>query len=144
AARRRQGRGPRPVARVRQGGVLLRPAADEPRRDHAGRLGTAVDMPLTDSPLLRLLRRGSDRFGTGLLGVTVLSGLASALLLRIINAAAANAASEAANGQYLAYFAIVIVLYVVTQRHILMTSIVEVERILHGIRTRLTERIRHA
>jgi putative ATP-binding cassette transporter len=103
-----------------------------------------VDLPLADSPLLRLLRRGSDRFGTGLLGVTVLSGLASALLLAIINAAAANAASEAANGQYLAYFAIVIVLYVVTQRHILMTSIVEVERILHGIRTRLTEKIRHA
>ena len=93
-------------------------------------------------PLLKLLRDGSPRLNMELVVVTVLSGLANALLLAVINSAAENASNEGANGQLLAYFVLGILAFVASQRHILHTSIVEVERILHDIRVRLSQDIR--
>jgi putative ATP-binding cassette transporter len=95
-------------------------------------------------PLLRLLRQGSGRFGLELLSIVALSGLANAVLLAIINAAAENASNEAANGRYLWLFTVVIIAFILTQRYILMTSVLEVERILHRIRVSVSDRIRRA
>jgi len=95
-------------------------------------------------PLLRLLRRGSNRFNLELLLVLAVSGLSSALLLVIVNAAAEQAVNELVSGWYLALFAIVMTSYGFSQRHVLRTSVVEVERILDGIRTNIADGIRHA
>ena len=95
-------------------------------------------------PLLSLLRRGSAKFTVELMAIVAVSGLANALLLVIINAAAGNASNAIANTQLFWLFIVVIVLFVVSERYILSTSIVEVERLLHGIRVRLSARIREA
>jgi cyclic peptide transporter len=99
---------------------------------------------IDDFPVVRLLRRGSSRFGRELVAVVAVSGLANALLLAIINSAAANASNEVANGQLFWLFAIVITAFIVTQRHILLTATVEVERLLHDIRVRLSGRVRRS
>ena len=103
-------------------------------------LARAVD----SFPLLRLLRQGSSRFTIGLLLFVLLSGLTNALLLAIINVAGENASNAAANGRYLWMFVIVLVAFILTQRYILLTSVIEVERILHRIRVTITDRIRRA
>jgi len=96
----------------------------------------------TSLPLLRLVLQGSGRFNFEFAGALVLAGLSNAVLLAIINAAAENARNADANGRFLAMFVIAITLYIVTQRHILFTSIREVEKLLHDIRVRVAERIR--
>ena len=99
---------------------------------------------LSSLPLLRLVLQGSGRFNFEFAGALVLAGLSNAVLLAIINAAAENARNEQANGRYLAMFAITIGLYILTQRHILFTSIREVERLLHDIRVRVADRLRRS
>jgi cyclic peptide transporter len=97
---------------------------------------------LLDSiPLIRLLQRGSTRFDRRLLGLVVLSGLTSAGLLAIINAAAI-ARDEENNGRLLATFGLTIAAYIYAQRSILFTAIIEVERLLNDIRIRIADRIR--
>jgi cyclic peptide transporter len=96
------------------------------------------------SALLDLLRSHSPRFGYRLLGLVALSGLSNAGLLAVINTAAENASNLAANGRFLALFAIVLAIYLVAQREILRVTVNEVERILDGVRGRLTGRLRDA
>lgn len=98
---------------------------------------------LSDIPLIKLLRRGSRRFDGGMLGMVVVSGLASAGLLAIINAAA-NAEDSERNGRLLAYFIVTIGVYIYTQRQILFLAIVEVEHLLNDIRVRVADRIRRS
>jgi putative ATP-binding cassette transporter len=105
--------------------------------------GADVDAVLS-SPLVRILHRGSSAFDGRLVGLVALAGLTNAGLLAIINAGAENAANQDTNAWLLSLFMLVIVLYIVTQRHILLTSIREVERILDGIRISLSERIRQS
>ncbi len=95
-------------------------------------------------PLLRFLRHGSSRFTVELLVLIGVSGLTQALLLAIINVAAENASNAAANGRYLAMFSVAIAAFILTQRHILLTSVLEVERVLHRIRISVSDRIRLA
>lgn len=99
---------------------------------------------LLSSPLVRLLHRGSSAFNSRLVGLVALAGLSNAALLAIINAAAENALNQDANSWLLSLFVLVIVLYIVTQRHLLLTSIHEVERILDGIRVNLSDHIRRS
>jgi len=99
---------------------------------------------LNSLPLYQLLRRGSKRFDLGMAALVVFAGLTNAALLAIINAAAANARDDVANGRLLALFGVTIALYIYTQRHILFTAITEVERLLSGIRVRIADRIRKA
>lgn len=103
-------------------------------------------MGVLDRPpaLLRLLRQGSTRFTVEFAAIVGLSGVANAALLATINGAADQAANDAANGRYLALFAIIISIFIVAQKHILTTTVTEVERILHEIRGRLTGEIRRA
>jgi putative pyoverdin transport system ATP-binding/permease protein len=98
---------------------------------------------LSSVPLIRLLRRGSRRFDGSMIAMVVVSGLASAGLLAIINAAA-NADDSERDGRLLAYFLIAIAVYVYSQRAILFTAIVEVERLLSDIRVRIADRIRRS
>ena len=95
---------------------------------------------LSEIPLIKLLRRGSRRFDGGMLGMVVVSGLSSAGLLAIINAAA-NADDTDRNGRLLAYFIVTIGVYIYTQRQILFLAIVEVEHLLNDIRVRVADRI---
>ena len=95
-------------------------------------------------PLLRFLRHGSSGFSVELLVLIGVSGLTQALLLAIINVAAENASNAAANGRYLAMFSVAIAAFILTQRHILLTSVLEVERVLHRIRVSVSDRIRLA
>ena len=98
---------------------------------------------LSDIPLIKLLRRGSRRFDGSMLGMVVVSGLASAGLLAIINAAA-NAEDTERNGRLLAYFIVTIGVYIYTQRQILFVAINEVEHLLNDIRVRVADRIRRS
>ena len=98
---------------------------------------------LESIPLLRLLRRGSQRFDMHMAVLIGVAGLANAGLLAIINAAA-NEKGETSDGRLLAAFALTIGVYLFTQRRLLFTTITEVERILSDIRVRIADRIRHA
>ena len=94
--------------------------------------------------LFRLLREGSSKFTKEFFVVLAISGIANGALLAVINSAADQAANQEAGGRNLALFVIVLAAYVICQRHILSTSVREVERILHGIRDRLSRSIRRA
>ena len=94
--------------------------------------------------LLTLLREGSSRFTLKFFAILAVSGLANAALLATINGAADQAADDASRFRYLAIFLLVVTAYVIAQRHILTTSVAEVERILHGIRERLAGSMRRA
>jgi putative ATP-binding cassette transporter len=109
-------------------------------------------MPITDRasefaaryPLIRLLRQGSSRFNLKLVAVTGVSGLSSAMLLVTVNAAAEEASNAAANTWYFALFILIMATYAVAQRHILLTTVTEVEHILDRIRINLADRLRGA
>jgi putative pyoverdin transport system ATP-binding/permease protein len=96
---------------------------------------------LASIPLIRLLQRGSTKFDRQLVALVVVSGLASAGLLAIINAAA-NGADQENQGRLLATFALTLAVYIYAQRWILFTAITEVERLLNDIRVRIADRIR--
>ncbi|HVR98286.1 MAG TPA: cyclic peptide export ABC transporter [Thermoanaerobaculia bacterium] len=94
--------------------------------------------------LLRLLRAESKVSLGRLLAIAAISGLSSALVLAIVNTAAEQAASDLSNFRGLILFSLVLCLYIVTQKHLLTTSTVEIERILDKIRVRIADKIRHA
>lgn len=94
--------------------------------------------PARWAPLLRLLQHSESRFNIRLVWMAALSGFANAGLLAVINAAADNSALDAANGRFVALFAIVVLVFLRAQRYILLTSVAEVERILDEIRLRIS------
>lgn len=96
------------------------------------------------SALLRMLRQHSTRFGLAAVALVAVSGLSNALVLATVNAAAEEASAKEGTGRYLAMFAIVLALFVFSQRAILLTTVLEVEKILDKIRVRLTDLIRRA
>lgn len=106
--------------------------------------GSSAMNVLRSSALLRLLREHSQEFDVRFLAFVALSGLANALLLATVNTAAENASSQASNGRYLLIFVLVLLMFFLAQRKILVTAVREVERILDEIRTRITQKIRHA
>src|SRR5690348_4609842 len=77
-----------------------------------------------------------------LLVLTTISGLANAAVLSLINIAAQNAASGEKSHRYLLLFIIVMVIYIITQKYIMVTTTSEVEQILHRIRIRLIREVR--
>lgn len=95
-------------------------------------------------PLLQLIRQGSPRFDASLVALVAIAGLANAALLAIVNGAAENASNALENGRFLALFVLVMTVYIITQRHILLVSIEEVERLLDLIRVRISDRIRRS
>lgn len=93
--------------------------------------------------LLRLLRTETKLDLRRLGFMAVVAGFSNAMVLALINAAAGrNTAAD--NGIQLAIlFAIVFVLYTLSQSYLLSQSAEEIERILHRVRTRLIEEVRH-
>jgi putative pyoverdin transport system ATP-binding/permease protein len=94
--------------------------------------------------LLRLLREGSSVSLLQMVAVAALAGTSSALVLAIINAAAGRATNSNAALWYLLLFAAVIALYVVAQRWVMIVSSQQMERVLHKIRVRITDKVRHS
>jgi len=77
-----------------------------------------------------------------MIAMATLAGLSSAGVLAVINAAAEIAASDEQSIRYLVLFAIVVALYIISQRYIMTESARHVENILHSIRCRLADKIR--
>jgi putative ATP-binding cassette transporter len=65
------------------------------------------------------------------------SGLTSVALLAIINEAAGRAANRDLNFRLALMFGIAIVLYVMSQRAVMVSAVTEIERMIHRVRVRL-------
>lgn len=91
--------------------------------------------------LLQLLRAESTIDLRRLLFVATVAGLSNALVLAVINSAAGT--PHGAGLRSALIFLIVLALYTISQRYLLSVSAEEIERILHRVRTRLIEDIRH-
>lgn len=88
------------------------------------------------------LKKESDKPFLKLLLITSLSGLSSAGVLAIINAAAKNVSTNSISIGYFVMFVATVGIFVTSQKFILTSGILIVEEILHTIRLRLSDKIR--
>src|SRR5436190_2145929 len=80
-----------------------------------------------------------------LIAIAGLSGLSNALLLAVVNSAAHNLSDQGQPDlRMFIMFGVVITTYILTQRHILRVSSIEVEKIIARLRIGLSDRIRQA
>jgi putative ATP-binding cassette transporter len=92
--------------------------------------------------LLRMISSGSLR---RMVLMALVAGLSNALVLALINSAADRGAiRNGANLRLAVIFAIVVVLYTLSQRFLMFTAAREVEGLIHRIRVRLIEAVRHS
>jgi len=92
--------------------------------------------------LLRTISAGSLR---RMVLMALVAGLSNALVLALINSAADRGAiRNGANLRLAVIFAIVVVLYTLSQRFLMFTAAREVEGLIHRIRVRLIEAVRHS
>jgi putative ATP-binding cassette transporter len=94
-----------------------------------------------------LLRFLSDRNRTTLrhvVGLIVLSGLASGLLLGVVNAAAEMAANSAVQVRFFLLFGAVLAVFVITKRRALAKAAIAAEVAVRDIRVDLSDKIRRA
>ncbi len=75
------------------------------------------------------------------LSISALAGSSNAVILAVINIAAGHASETSASFRYLLLFLAAIAVYITAQRHIMVTSTKEVERIIHKIRTGVINKI---
>ena len=94
--------------------------------------------------LVQMIREESTVSIPRLMAVACIAGVANAMILAVINAAAQKASNQAVSFWYLAMFGVVLAIYVVAQRHVMTTSAEGVERVLHKIRLRLAEKVRRS
>jgi putative ATP-binding cassette transporter len=102
-------------------------------------------MTAPSSALLDLVRRESRISLRRLLLMAAVSALGSALVLMVVNTAATRSLrGESAGGsfQHLVLFALALALAAIGENHILDVSVLEIERILDRVRTRLADKIR--
>jgi putative ATP-binding cassette transporter len=92
--------------------------------------------------LVQMIREESTVSIPRVMAVACIAGVANAMILAVINAAAQRASNQAVSFWYLALFSVVLSIYVITQRHVMKTSAEGVERVLHKIRLRLAEKVR--
>lgn len=92
--------------------------------------------------LFRLLRRESETPVRRLLGVVIISGLCSILILMVLNAGVTNAIKETHSFIPLLKFLIITAIYFVSQRYVMVEAMREMEKILHRIRVRIVDKIR--
>ncbi|MDQ2695193.1 MAG: hypothetical protein M3Z21_07415, partial [Pseudomonadota bacterium] len=93
--------------------------------------------------LLELLKSESSLSLRTLVLTAGVSGASSAGILAVINVAAANAAVDSQSVRYAAMFAVIMALYILSQKHILAVTASEVEKILDHIRVRIADKARH-
>ena len=94
---------------------------------------------------LELVRREMHGSLPRLVFMSGLGGLSTAALLAAINAAAQAAGSTERPSLWVAgLFLIALLLFVKTQNYILITATVEIESIIHKLRVRLLDEVRHS
>jgi len=93
---------------------------------------------------LELIKVESKEVMNKIMIYATVSGLANASILAIINAAAGSVGYGEANYKYLIMFVIALAVNIITQRYIFDKSSTIIEKIVHGIRVRLTAKIRRA
>ncbi len=94
--------------------------------------------------LINLINRESPFSVKQLAGMAVLSGLANAMVLAVINSAASSGADSFANFRYVILFGITVMVYVKAQSFLMVRSALVVEGILYGMRLRVIGLIRRA
>ncbi len=80
---------------------------------------------------------------TTIVAYTVLSGIANACLLSVLNSASNSADNGSVNIKYIALFGVALALFYITKRYILRQSVEIVETSIYNIRMRLLEKLRH-
>lgn len=93
---------------------------------------------------LELIKIESKEITNKILIYATISGLANASILAVINAAAGSVSDLELNYKYLFMFIIALAINIITQRYLFDKSSTIIERIVHGIRVRLTGKIRRA
>jgi putative ATP-binding cassette transporter len=76
--------------------------------------------------------------------MSVLGGLSNAAILAAVNAGAQAAADGTSSLSPAALFTVSLVVFIKTQNYILITSTVEMEAIIHKLRVRLMDQVRHS
>lgn len=77
-------------------------------------------------------------------GLAGLSGIASAAILAIVNAAAENVTNTESNMRFLVMFLIANGVFILTQTRVMTAVCQRVEEAIHGMRLKILERARHA
>src|SRR5262245_50264209 len=93
--------------------------------------------------LLQFLRRELTISPWLVLFMACVSGISNALILSVLNAATKQSV-EGSNLIFIILFAIIIGIYIISQRYILITTGREVNMILHKIRLRVVHKIRNS
>lgn len=93
---------------------------------------------------LELIKVESEEVMNKIMIYATVSGLANASILAIINQAAGTVSYNELNYKYLLMFIVALSINILTQRYLFDRSSVIIEQIVHGIRVRLTGKIRRA
>jgi putative pyoverdin transport system ATP-binding/permease protein len=93
---------------------------------------------------LELIKVESEVIMNKIMIYATISGLANASILAIINAAAGSVSYNELNYKYLLMFIVALAINILTQRYLFDKSSTIIEQIVHGIRVRLTGKIRRA
>ncbi|HEX3126521.1 MAG TPA: cyclic peptide export ABC transporter [Thermoanaerobaculia bacterium] len=94
--------------------------------------------------LLEMLRRESTVSQTKMSFISALSGLSNALILALINLSIESAAQYNLHFRHLFLFLVVLSLFIVTRRYVAIHATTELQAVLHKVRVRLADKIRHA
>ncbi len=94
--------------------------------------------------LLNLLGKESPISVRKLAGMAMLSGFANALVLAVINSAAATAGNSYQSFRYLLLFILTVTIYIRAQSYLMVRSAYVVEGVLYSIRLRFIDLIRRA
>jgi len=92
--------------------------------------------------LLRLIGRESPVSVKKLAAMAMLSGLANAMVLAVINSAAASAGNAYASFRYFLLFCITVAIYIRAQSYLMVRSAVVVETVLYAIRLRFIDLVK--
>jgi len=93
---------------------------------------------------LELIKVESEEVMNKIMIYATISGLANASILAIINQAAGTVTYNELNFKYLLMFLVALSINILTQRYLFDKSSAIIEQIVHGIRVRLTGKIRRA
>ncbi len=92
--------------------------------------------------LLDLIHKESQISFRGLLATAAVAGISNAGILAVINAAAAHASGNNHDVWHMALFAVIMALYVLAQKHTMLTTTSEIEQVLDRIRVRIADKVR--
>ena len=93
--------------------------------------------------LFPLLKREVKQPIRPLLIFVTISGIANALLISIINAAAENVSNMEINNKLFLLFIVGVMLFIFSKKYVLDKSVIIVESVMYRLRLRLADKIRH-